>query len=180
MDPERQVSPLSITPAGNADLSALHALIEGGYRGDSARRGWTHEADLLGGQRTDLHELQLLLDDPTQEILLGRLGGDLVACVSLADKGDGLFYFGMLTIDPARQGEGLGRLMLDYAEAHARDLGAVRMEATVIRQRDELIAWYERRGYARTGETRPFPMHDPRFGEPKRDDLEFLVIEKPL
>ena len=51
---------------------------------------------------------------------------------------------------------------------------------TVIAQRAELIAWYERRGYARTGEARPFPYGDPRFGEPRRDDLSFLVLEKPL
>ena len=171
---------MDIVPAGTADLSDIHGFVERGYRGDSARQGWTHEADLLGGQRTDLEELRLILDDPARTFLLGRIDGALAACIALQDKGEGLFYFGMLTIDPARQGQGLGKIMLEAAEAHVRALGAHRMEAQVIRQRDELIAWYERRGYALTGETRPFPMHDPRFGLPKRDDLEFVVMEKTL
>ena len=171
---------MDIVPAGAADLPQIHAFVERGYRGDSARAGWTHEADLLGGQRTDLEELRLILDDPTRTMLIGRIEGELAACIALQDKGEGLFYFGMLTIDPVRQGEGLGKVMLAAAEDHVRSLGAARMEAQVIRQRAELIGWYERRGYALTGETRPFPMHDPRFGLPKRDDLEFVVMEKPL
>jgi len=51
---------------------------------------------------------------------------------------------------------------------------------TVIRQRPELIAWYERRGYRLTGERRSFPYGDERFGQPNRDDLEFVVLEKTL
>ena len=51
---------------------------------------------------------------------------------------------------------------------------------TVVHIRDTLIAWYERRGYALTGETRPFPHGDDRFGKPLRDDLSFVVMEKVL
>ncbi|MBW0143859.1 GNAT family N-acetyltransferase [Sphingomicrobium clamense] len=171
---------MKIESATVEHIPVLHRLIESAYRGDSARGGWTHEADLLGGQRTDPNELAILLDDPTQTVLIGRIDGDIAACIALTDKGDGLFYFGMLTIDPERQGQRLGSLMLEAAERHVVSLGAVRMEAQVIKQREELIAWYERRGYARTGETRPFPYGDPRFGDPKRDDLEFIVLEKPL
>lgn len=171
---------MDIVPAGAADLPHIHEFVERGYRGDSARAGWTHEADLLGGQRTDFEELRLILDDPMRTMLLGRIDGELAACIALQNKGDGLYYFGMLTIDPVRQGQGLGKVMLTAAEDHVRSLGAARMEAQVIRQREELIAWYERRGYVLTGETRPFPLDDPRFGLPKRDDLEFIVMEKAL
>jgi len=163
------------------DLDAVHALIESAYRGDSARRGWTHEADLLGGQRTDRAALGDILADPRQQLLLHRSGAAIDGCVAVTQKAGGLVYIGLVTVDPARQGSGLGRALLAAAEDYAsRQLGADRAEMTVIVQRPELIAWYERRGYRVTGERRPFPIADPRFGLPKRPDLEFLVLEKSL
>lgn len=172
---------MKLSPATPADLPDLHALIESAYRGESARAGWSHEADLLEGQRTDLDELEAALADASQHLLIFRDGGQIAACVSLTDRGEGLAYLGLLTVSPGRQATGLGRVMLAAAEDHAAaDLGARRFEMTVIAQRGELIAWYERRGYARTGESRPFPFDDPRFGIPRRDDLEFVVLEKRL
>ncbi|MBB3764866.1 ribosomal protein S18 acetylase RimI-like enzyme [Sphingomicrobium lutaoense] len=171
---------ITIDPATPADRDSLHALIESAYRGDSARRGWTHEADLLGGQRTDPEALADLLADPAQTMLVARDGQRLCGCIALADKGRDRFYFGMLTVDPRMQGAGLGKQLLDAAEDFARQQGAKVMEMQVIAQRTDLIAWYERRGYRATGGTAPFPMHDPRFGLPKRDDLVFALFEKPL
>ena len=172
---------MHLEPATTNDLPALHALIESAYRGDSARRGWSHEADLLDGQRTDLAALDAMLADPAQHLLVLRDGDELRACVALTDKGTRRAYLGMLTVDPSRQSAGLGRMILAAAEDHAAaHFAASRIEMTVIVQREELIAWYERRGYARTGERRPFPAHDPRFGLPQRDDLAFAVLEKTL
>lgn len=168
-------------PAAPDDVPALWALIESAYRGDSAKAGWTHEADLLGGQRTDEAELRDILADASRIILLAEVDGALTGCVQVADQGQGLAYLGLLTVDPARQAGGLGRLLIDAAEAEAAArFAATRMEMTVIRQRAELIAWYERRGYRLTGETRPFPLDDPRFGLPRTRDLAFVVLEKPL
>jgi N-acetylglutamate synthase-like GNAT family acetyltransferase len=166
---------MHLESASYKDLPALHALIESAYRGDSARRGWSHEADLLDGQRTDLAALEAMLADPARHLLVLRDHDELRACVALTDKSDGLAYLGMLTVDPERQSSGLGKLILAAAE-----FAATRIEMTVIEQRGELIAWYERRGYAQTGERRPFPAHDPRFGLPKRADLIFVVLEKRL
>ena len=172
---------MHLEPATPDILPALHALIESAYRGDTARTGWSHEADLLDGQRTDRESLAVMLADPAQQLLVLRDNDELRACVALTDKGAGLAYLGMLTVDPARQSAGLGRLILAAAEDHAAaHFGAARIEMTVIAQRGELIAWYERRGYALTGERRPFPAHDPRFGLPRRDDLAFVVMEKKL
>ncbi|MCW3797655.1 GNAT family N-acetyltransferase [Sphingomonas sp. BN140010] len=172
---------MELEPATPEDLPALHALIERAYRGDSARQGWTHEADLLGGQRTDVDALAAMLTNPAQQLLLWRDGAQPAACVALTDKGDGLAYLGMLTVDPERQGGGTGRTLLAAAERWATDhLRARRIEMTVIWQRPELIAWYERRGYRFTGEHRPFPYGDERFGQPHRTDLEFVVLEKTL
>jgi ribosomal protein S18 acetylase RimI-like enzyme len=168
-------------PATPADIPALLTLVESAFRGDSAKRGWTHEADLLGGQRTDAETLRAMLADPKQTMLAVEDSGALIGCVCVADKGDGAAYLGMLTVRPDLQGRGLGRALVDGAEAFARDvLGARVMEMTVIKQRQDLIAWYLRHGYADTGREEPFPLDDPRFGLPKTRDLVFVVLAKRL
>jgi len=175
------VSEATFRPAAPDDVPALHRLIESAYRGDSAKAGWTHEADLLGGQRTDETELRDILADASRVLLLAEIDGVLTGCVQVAKQGEGLAYLGLLTVDPRRQAGGLGRWLIAAAEAEAIDrFGATRMEMTVIRQRVELIAWYERRGYRLTGETRPFPLDDERFGLPQTRELEFVVLEKAL
>lgn len=167
-------------PAVPDDVPALHRLIESAYRGDSAKVGWTHEAELLGGQRTDEGELLGILADPARALLLAEVEGVLIGCVQVADQDGGLAYLGLLTVDPARQAGGLGRRLIGAAEAEAvARFGASRMEMTVIRQRSELIAWYERRGYRLTGETRPFPFDETTFGLSDRD-LTFVVMERAL
>ena len=168
-------------PAVEADVEALHALVTSAYRGDAARLGWTHEADLLDGQRTDAESLSDVVADPRKVVLMAHHGGVLIGCVMLSRQDDGSAYLGMLSVDPVRQASGLGRLLLTAAEAEAVvRYGADRIEMTVIRQRPELIAWYERRGYALTGATADFPMDDERFGLPKRCDLEFVVLSKAV
>lgn len=163
------------------DLPVLHALIERAYRGETAKLGWTNEADLLDGQRTDVDELTEILTDPARVMLMAEEEGALVACLQLVDEGGGTAYLGMLSVEPERQAGGLGRFMIAAAEAEAVTRFAARtMRMTVIRQRPELIAWYERRGYALTGETEPFPLSDERFGLPRRQDLEFVVLQKRL
>lgn len=163
------------------DIPALHRLIQSAYRGASAKQGWTHEADLLDGQRTDAEELADIIADDRQRLIMAHQGHNLVACVCVVSKGDNRAYLGMLSVDPALQAGGLGRQLIAEAEAVARtDFATKVMEMTVIAQRPELIAYYERRGYALTAETRPFPLHDPRFGHAKRQDLYFVVMEKAL
>ncbi|MBJ7484508.1 GNAT family N-acetyltransferase [Brevundimonas sp.] len=172
---------LSLRPATAEDIPALHALIERGYRGESAKRGWTHEADLLGGQRTSTDELSGIITDPDQVILLAQSGGVLIGCVRVMRQGDGSAYLGMLTVDPVRQAGGMGRTLLEAAEAEARSrFGVGRMEMTVISTRSELIAWYERRGYRLTGRTAPFPADVQDFGDLPPQTLEFVVMDRAL
>lgn len=171
---------LPIGVAGMSDLAALHALVEAAYRGDSARRGWTHEADLLGGQRTDMEALAAIIDEPAQHLLVARRGAGIAGCVQIMVKEGGTGYLGLLAVDPDRQANGLGARLLAAAEEHLAQLGATTAEMTVIRQRTELIAYYGRRGYALTGEVRDFPYGDARFGEPRTDELAFVVLAKPL
>lgn len=167
--------------AHEQDITALHKLVESAYRGESAKRGWTHEADLLGGQRTDLNALKEIVEDKDQIILLAMDSQDIAGCVQLVRVKEGLAYLGLLTVDPDRQAGGLGKILLDAAEVYVADnWQAQAIEMTVIRQRTDLIAYYERRGYALTGERRPFPLDDPRYGLPTTQELEFVVLRKEI
>jgi ribosomal protein S18 acetylase RimI-like enzyme len=167
--------------AQEADIDALVALIESAYRGDASRVGWTTEADLLGGQRIDGGMIADSLADPNQHMLIcEEAETGLIGCVTVERRPD-YGYIGTVSVRPQLQGGGLGRALLDRAENWLKAQWALtRARMTVIAQRPELIAWYERRGYAPTGETAPFPYGNARFGAPKRDDLYFIVLEKAL
>jgi GNAT superfamily N-acetyltransferase len=172
---------MKLEPAGTDDLQELHALIERAYRGETARAGWSHEADLLTGPRTSREELESFIADPARHLLVWREEGTIRACVLLWKRSEELVYLGMLTVDPALQGAGLGKRLLQSAEDFARDmLGARRMEMQVFSRRRELLAFYHRRGYRPTGERRPFPYAQwPQAGA-LFEDLEFVVLEKAL
>ena len=165
---------LVIRIAGTADLPRLHPVIEGAYRGDSARRGWTHEADLLSGERIDRNALEALIADRQALLLIAERGEVPLGCVSLTARGQGLVYLGLLCVDPDQQAGGVGKAIIATAEQVSKDqLGADRIEMTVIDSRVELIAYYERRGFVRTGERRPFP-------EKVEPPIMMVVLEKAL
>ena len=173
------LAPLSFRVAGGDDADAIVALVNSAYRGESSRAGWTTEADFLDGQRTDVEEVAQLVAAKDSAILLCHAGDALIGSVHLEKQSDAA-WLGMLVVKPVLQGRGIGKRFMEAAERYARDTwGTARMRMTVIRFRDELIAYYERRGYRRTGERRPFPT-DPRYGIRKVEGLEFEVLEKRL
>jgi GNAT superfamily N-acetyltransferase len=165
--------------AGQADIDAVVALVESAYRGESGRRGWTTESDLLDGRRTDAELVAELLVSPDHGLILLAIVDDVLrACCHLERHGDSA-YFGMFAVDPSLQGGGLGKHVLAEAERIVRDTWRCRaMRMAVIDLRSELIAWYERRGYRRTGEYKAFPYGDERVGSPRRDDLRFELLIK--
>lgn len=172
--------PITCRAARSEDVDALLRLVESAYRGDASRKGWTTEADMLDGQRTDRAGVEEIIAKPASRVLVFERGARLLACCHIEKLGDEC-YFGMFAVDPAEQGGGVGKRALREAERAAReDLGCRAMQMTVITLREELIAWYERRGYRRTGIHKPFPYGDARFGIPKRDDLRFEILAKPL
>jgi ribosomal protein S18 acetylase RimI-like enzyme len=174
---------MDLRPATPDELPAVAELVNGAYRGEGARAGWTTETDYIGGQRTDPATLAAdLAATPEARLLVMRdeTDGPLLGCVWLEPAEPGAWYLGMLTVRPELQDRRLGRTLLAAAEQAAAGEGAARIRMTVVSVRDTLIAWYERRGYALTGEHRPFPYDQPVFGVPKRPDLEFVVLEKAL
>lgn len=171
---------LSFRDATPADIGAIVALVESAYRGDASRAGWTTEADMLDGQRIDVQGLRDTLANPLARILLALRDGELAACCELQRQSE-LGYLGMFSVRPDGQGQGVGKRVLAEAERIVRDEWRCSgMQMTVIDVRGELLAWYQRRGYRRTGMFKPFPYGDERFGIPKRDDLRFEILHKTL
>jgi GNAT superfamily N-acetyltransferase len=171
---------IAFRDATAGDVDAIVALVTSAYRGEASRVGWTTEADLLDGNRIDPDVLRADIARPRSRVLLASRDGELVGCAHVAVE-DGAGYFGMFAVRPVLQGGGLGKAVLAEAERIVRDdwgLATIRM--SVIDLREDRMAWSERRGYRRTGVKKPFPAVDPRFGVPKRDDLRFEVLEKPL
>jgi len=174
--------PFTFRSATPADLNAVIDLVTSAYRGESSRAGWTTEADFLEGNRIDP---EILCDDmlrPRSRVLLAESTAprQLLACAHIAED-EGAGYFGMFAVLPTLQGGGIGKALLAEAERVVRDewqLPLMRM--LVIDLRDELIAFYQRRGYRRTGRHTPFPYGDARFGLPLRADLRFETLEKSL
>jgi GNAT superfamily N-acetyltransferase len=164
------------------DVAAAVDLVESAYRGERSKAGWTTEAAMLGGQRTDAAELTVIVSSAKCELIVAiDADAELIGCCGIEGRGAGVAHFGPFAVRPGLQGGGVGKLLLAEAERVARDVWACHtLEMTVIAQRDDLIGWYLRRGYALTGETRPFPYGDERFGLPLRDDLRFVMLAKSL
>jgi ribosomal protein S18 acetylase RimI-like enzyme len=169
---------LEIVKAVPSDADAIAELVNSAYRGERSKKGWTTEADLLDGTRTDATILQEIIETDGHTVLKCMWENSLVGCVELVINGTEM-YVGMLTAKPDLQGSGIGKTLLHAAEDEARAKKCEKITMTVISVRIELIAWYERHGYVNTGERKPFPKTDPRFGLPKQL-LEFTVLEKKI
>jgi ribosomal protein S18 acetylase RimI-like enzyme len=170
---------IMIKKATPDDVEVLNELVNSAYRGDSSRKGWTTEADLLGGIRVDEDRLLEMIEKPGSVILkYTDEQNKIIGCVHL-EKKDERLYLGMLTVSPEKQGTGIGKMLISEAEAEAQRQNCHSIYMTVLTDRTELIAWYERLGYINTGVIKPFPMNDPRFGLPKKF-LEFFELEKKI
>jgi ribosomal protein S18 acetylase RimI-like enzyme len=167
-----------ITKATFDDVPSLNKLINSAYRGESSKKGWTTEANLLEGSRTTEKELTEIIQDKKNTILKFTDNNKIIGCVLLIEKEDNL-YLGMLTVSPELQNSGIGKKLMQQAEIHASSLRLSKIVMTVISVREELISWYKRNGYVDTGAREPFPagdVHIPISDEP----LEFMVLEKRI
>lgn len=162
------------------DAGRIHRIVEAAYRAKGDDAGWTTESGLLDGQRTDLQEISELIAQPDGGLLTLRENDRVVASCQLERRPDHA-YFGMFAVDPSQQTRGLGKHLMSEAQRVARDdWGLHEMRLTVIAPRTDLIAWYERRGFRRTGGTSPFPYGDRRFGVPRVEGLYFVEFSMPL
>lgn len=166
--------------AEDADVEDVVAIVESAYRGDESRAGWTTEAHLIDGRRTDAAEVRSILHRTGSVIILAEVDGQVAGSCHLENRSQQTAYFGMFAVRPQHQGTGLGHSLLGEACRMASGWGCRNLRMTVIRQRDDLIAWYERRGFVPTGEREPFPYGDERFGRPRQADLDFLVLSGPI
>ena len=167
-----------ITKATLEDVSSLNKLINSAYRGESSKKGWTTEANLLEGSRTNETELIEIIQDPKNTILKFTEGNQILACVLLVEKEQQL-YLGMLTVSPDLQNSGIGKKLLFEAENHAKAIGLNAIVMTVISARTELIDWYKRHGYFDTGAREAFPVSDIHIPI-SEGKLEFMVLEKKI
>ena len=166
--------------AQETEMLTLCALINSVYRGDTAKDGWTTEADLLDGQRCDLTMLKDLVTKPNSGFLVICNTEEIVACCHLQLLETEVAECGMLSVTPTWQNLGVANVLLHTAEEYARDTWeAQRLRLRVIKQRPELVAYYQRRGYQWIGTTLPFP-DDSRYGIPKVAGLCLLAMEKAL
>jgi N-acetylglutamate synthase-like GNAT family acetyltransferase len=168
--------------AAAGDIAKIESLVNSAYRGESGMRGWTTEAHLLGGVRIDRERLEKTVASSDSVILVCESeSGDILACVQLTRKENGVVFLSMLTVDVDKQTGGLGKKLLAESERFSKtELLASRIEMFVIAIRIELVAWYERRGYLRTGLNHEFPKDDPRFGIPLAGNLDFISLYKQL
>lgn len=173
------LQPMPVVKAKMEDIPALVDLINSGYRGEASKKGWTTEADLLKGElRTDVPTLTTIMNKPEGTLLKYTTAEGAIAGSVYLEKQERGLYLGMLTVSPLLQAAGIGRQLMEAAEGYARQNNCTCIFMNVISVRHELIAWYERLGYNKTGETKPMPT-DTRFGVPTQP-LEFLIMEKKV
>ena len=170
---------MTVLPATLKDIPPLVALINSAYRGDVSKQGWTTEADLLRGE--------LRTDETTVEQLMKTEGAIFLKCVNEQEdiegcvylhKKENRLYLGMLSVSPMLQSKGTGKQLMGAAANYAKQEGCHTIFMRVISVRHELIKWYEKQGYFKTGQTEAFP-NDHRFGVPTQP-LEFLIMEKMI
>lgn len=165
--------------AGTEDANTINDLVNSVYRGENAKKGWTSEADLLDGIRITTAKVNEIISADNSVILLVLNINRIIGCVHLEKTGDKC-HLGMLSIDVNYQNTGIGKLVMNKSEEYAKkDFGCSEMEMKVIGQRKELIEYYLRRGYNKTGETEPFILNT-HFGGPKKDNLYFEYLVKKL
>jgi len=167
-----------ITKASLEDVSSLNKLINSAYRGESSKKGWTTEANILEGKRTTEDELIEIIQDQKNTILKYSENDEIIGCVLLKQKENEL-YLGMLTVSPELQNSGIGKKLMQQAEISALNLGVSKIVMTVISVREELISWYKRHGFVDTGLREPFPVSDV-FSQTTNEPLEFMVLEKRI
>lgn len=165
-----------IRRASPADVAAVAAVVNRAYRTEG---GWTTESHLLTAPRIGVDSVAAIIAEPASALVVATDGDDVIGCCQV-DRHDTHAYFGMFAVDPSRQGFGAGKALLAAAEEHARASGIAEMRMTVVAQRDELVQWYVRRGYAPSGRTNDFPADHAGSALVAVEELAMIELVKDL
>ncbi|ASZ12606.1 GNAT family N-acetyltransferase [Chitinophaga pendula] len=160
------------------DVPELIHLINNAYRGEHSRKGWTSEADIFDGERISQEMLEELFKHTSATILKYTSESNTITGTVYLEIRKNALYLGMLTVSPELQGKGIGKILLEEGEVFAKQNNCQKITMSVIKNRKELIAWYERHGYQFTGEILPF-YDDGRFGKPKQP-ITLMVLAKDI
>ncbi|RZL38116.1 MAG: GNAT family N-acetyltransferase [Pedobacter sp.] len=171
---------MSVTKANVQDVPVLNKLINSAYRGAESKKGWTTEAEILGGLRIDEDALKSYFSKGNSCILKYTDKNGIISGTVYLELKKPELYLGMFAVSPMVQGKGIGKLLLAEAEVLALKNSCDRIAITVISSRTELIEWYERNGYISTGTSIAFEEISGRFGEPKQTDIRLIAMEKRL
>ncbi|MBL7665790.1 MAG: GNAT family N-acetyltransferase [Bacteriovoracaceae bacterium] len=174
------MSEIIFRKATKTDTENLVKLVNSAYRGDSAKAGWTHESDLLEGQRATSSSIQEFLNKKDSVMILALQDKAFVGCVQVEKDNAETCYFGMLTVDPQKQAFGIGKKIMQQIEVQAKVWGCKTIRATVIHTRKELIAYYLRQGYTLTGKSYPFKEFAPDQKQMTDFELQLLEISKKI
>lgn len=163
--------------ASKSDAEAITQLVNKAYRPETGTAGWTHESGLVSGDRASVGQVSEVMSKPDSVILVGLYDSEIVACVYIEKDGNNC-HIGMLAVNPMLQGAGVGKKMLAYAEWYASEYyGSEKYIMVVVSSRNELIAFYLRRGYQQTGSVMDYPL-SAGAGTPKHADLKIEALEK--
>ena len=163
--------------ANKSDAEAIAQLVNKAYRPETVAAGWTHESDLVSGNRTSVGQVEEVISKRDSVILVGLKDSEIVACVHI-EKDGSYCHIGMLAVNPMLQGAGAGKQMLAHAEKYANEsFGSEKFVIVVVSSRSELIAFYLRRGYRKTGTVQDYPLWA-GVGTPKCSNLKTEVLEK--
>ncbi len=168
----------SIRTADTSDAKAITQLVNEAYRPELGAQGWTHESNLVSGDRTNAGQVIEAILKKDSAILLGLKDSDIVACVHIEKVGNSC-HIGMLAVQPNLQAAGIGKAMLAQSEYYASvNFGAEKFIMFVVSARPELISFYLRCGYRKTGEVMDYPLSG--AGLPKCRGLNVERLEKSL
>ncbi len=161
-------------PANLDDAESINMLINQAYRGEE---GWTIETKIIAGERSSIDDVKKLIQNPETHLFVALINGLIAACISVEEK-ENQVYIGTFAVNPSLQNQGVGKQVLSFAEEYAANqLGAQKLIMVVISQREELISFYERRGYRRTDEISEYPVHL-NVGIPTVEGLTVECLEK--
>lgn len=174
---------LNFYKAELSDAAAMSQLVNRAYRGETSRKGWTTEADILDGIRATTKDIAEIINASDQFMLMGELDQKIVACIQCqkqAYDGQSVAQFGMIAVEPSKQNRGHGKDLIQAAEAITkREWGVAGFAMLVITRRTDIIDFYQRLGYEPTHTYVDFPVN-PEKWQPKVSGLALQYLVKKL